>query len=345
MIAIKNLYYLLLYAWDVLDPAGEMEAIDAEPETDLVNLLARVLTQGVGRLLRRGADRGYVPQEEALRGIRGKIDLSGTVKANLAPQARAACRFDELSHDVPHNRILKATLRQLLRVEKLHGSLRETIRRDYLRFPGVADVPLDRWLFNRVQLHRNLRPYRMLLGISRLLHRRLMPVDASGALRFTEFWRSKRRMHRLFERFLFRFYEAEQAGFKVLPRRLRWAETTAETDASNALLPTLNPDLWLTRPGQTIILDAKYYREPLQVHPSGRWTLRSGHLYQLFAYLRNAVGESSSRVEGILLYAESGEPLDVAYSLHGHRVRACTINLMQPWRGIRKDLLALVPAS
>ena len=57
MIAVKNLYYLLLYAWNTFDE-GRMAAVDAEPDTDLLNLMAAVLTRGVDHLLRRGPDRG-----------------------------------------------------------------------------------------------------------------------------------------------------------------------------------------------------------------------------------------------------------------------------------------------
>jgi 5-methylcytosine-specific restriction enzyme subunit McrC len=59
MIAIKNLFYLLLYAWDAFDE-GQITAVDAEPETDLLNLLAGVLCRGVDHLARRGIDRGYL---------------------------------------------------------------------------------------------------------------------------------------------------------------------------------------------------------------------------------------------------------------------------------------------
>src|SRR5437870_3287900 len=108
MIAIKNLFYLLMYAWDAFDES-QMTAVDAEPETDLLNLLAAVLSRGIHHLLRRGLDAGYLPQQEELPGIRGKLELSATLKSNVLARARTHCSFDELSPDVLHNRILKAS--------------------------------------------------------------------------------------------------------------------------------------------------------------------------------------------------------------------------------------------
>ena len=98
MITVKNLYYLLLYAWDFFEP-DRMTAVDAEPETDLVNLLADVLNRGIDHLLRRGADRGYLPRMEDIPGIRGKLNLSATIKGNLLVRGRTVCQFDELSFD------------------------------------------------------------------------------------------------------------------------------------------------------------------------------------------------------------------------------------------------------
>lgn len=89
MIAIRNVYYLLLYAWDRLDE-GRMATIDAEPDTDLVDLLASVLVRGVDDLLRRGLDRGYLLDADDISGIRGKFDVSATIKANLLPLALPA---------------------------------------------------------------------------------------------------------------------------------------------------------------------------------------------------------------------------------------------------------------
>jgi hypothetical protein len=44
-IPIKNVYYLLLYAWDQYTPKGQIE-VGAEASPDLPNLLGRVLVEG-----------------------------------------------------------------------------------------------------------------------------------------------------------------------------------------------------------------------------------------------------------------------------------------------------------
>src|SRR5262249_28857015 len=87
-IPVRNLYYLLLYAYDALDE-GEVVEAGALPETGVADLFAHVLDAGVNHLLRRGLDRGHVPVREAIPGVRGRVDVSATVKAATRSRARA----------------------------------------------------------------------------------------------------------------------------------------------------------------------------------------------------------------------------------------------------------------
>ena len=57
-IPVANIYYLLCYAWDVLDERDSLADVDAQESTELLALFARVLNNGTRRLLRRGLDRG-----------------------------------------------------------------------------------------------------------------------------------------------------------------------------------------------------------------------------------------------------------------------------------------------
>jgi 5-methylcytosine-specific restriction enzyme subunit McrC len=316
-----------------------MAAIDAEPDTDLLNLLASVLTRGIDALLRRGLDRGYLVTAEEIAGIRGKLDVSATLKGNLLTRARTFCQFDELSHDVLHNQILKATLHRLLHSKPLDNDLRKRIRVAYLRLPGIRHIHLSERSFHSVQLHANIRLYRFLIDVSQLLFEHLIPDEETGVFRFRDFTRDEQKMRRLFERFLYNFYKHEQGRFKVNRSRFPWADAT--TPAPH-LLPQMNTDLTLTRPGHQIVIDAKYSTHVLQRHPYGSQTLNSGHLYQMFAYLKNIRKTAGETVDGLIVYPRAQDAVDATISLPGHRLRVCTVDLNQHWKLIRRDLLALV---
>lgn len=297
MIAVKNLFYLLLYAWDAFDE-GQIKAVDAEPETDLLNLLAAVLSRGVDHLLRRGLDRGYLSHSEEIPGIRGKLDLSGTIKTNLFARARTNCHFDELTSDVLHNQIIKATLGRLLQSETLSPTLREPLRTGYVRLPGITDIRLEESDFRAMQLHRNIRFYRFLLDVCRLLFECMIPDEATGRFRFRDFTRDEVRMRRLFERFLFSFYRHEQVAFKVTRPSFPWAQTTGN---ALSLLPQMRTDIYLTSTARRVLVDAKYTAAIFQEH-RGHRSFRSPHLYQLFSYLKNIPTPATFHAtEGMLL--------------------------------------------
>ena len=149
VIPIQNLYYLLCYAWAVLPDAGLVE-VSASEEMRLQDLLARVLSGAVRHLLKRGLDRAYIVVEQEIPGVRGKFDVSGTLKHGSRLRGQAYCVFDELSPDVLHNRIVKTTLRRLAEVRDLDRGLAEALRDLYRRMPEVREIVVSDRTLRRV---------------------------------------------------------------------------------------------------------------------------------------------------------------------------------------------------
>jgi 5-methylcytosine-specific restriction enzyme subunit McrC len=105
----------------------------------------------------------------------------------------------------------------------------------------------------------------------------------------------------------------------------------------------METDVTLRSIDRTIVIECKY-TESLYQHRFFADKLRSGHLYQLFAYLRNLENRAApdSDAEGILLYPTAGVKIDQSYLLQNHHLRIKTIDLNQPWSQIEGEMLALV---
>jgi len=339
-IPVRNVYYLLLYAWNHVGE-GEERAVEGESFAHLHDLFAHVLAETVARLLARGLDRQYREIEATVGGVRGKLDLAGTLKRNRLTSARTECRFDELRYDVLHNRIIKATLRSLLSLD-LEDSVRARVRRLYRKLDMVSDVRIARRDFGRVQLHRNNRGYDFALRICLLIHDNLMVDERDGRARFRDFRADARQMGAVFEAFVFNFFRIEQQRFRVSRPHIPWH--AAEGDATDLLrLPRMRTDVVLESDDRCIVLDTKFYAEALK----GRWDLKkvdSGHLYQIFSYVENRSANlpGSPPHEGMLLYPVVDEAFAFDYRLNGHRIRLRSVDLDQGWGGIRGDLLALL---
>ena len=340
-IPVRNIYYLLCYAWDHV---GEGETVDVGSEKfgGLVDLFAKVLNEGVSRLVSRGLDRDYLAVHEDIRGLKGKLDLATTVKRNLLLNGKTHCAFDELSYDVPQNRILKATLRCLTLVAALDPAERRRTERLYRKLDAVSDVRLTASLFRTVQIHRNNRFYRFLLHLCRIIHENLLVNEEDGTAQFHDFREDEQKMGLVFQQFVKTFCERETA-YRVSAPRIDWfGAEGSETDLQH--LPGMQTDIVLRSLERTVIVDTKFYSSPLDTR-FGVERAKSGHLYQIFAYVTNWAAAASSDEpgpEGWLLYAAVDGDFDYRFELVGQRIRACSINLSRRWKEIETDLRELV---
>ena len=335
-IPIQNIYFLLCYAWDKLE---EKDVVDVNPVgiTGLVDLFSRVLISGTNHLLKRGFDRNYVPHEEQTSRLQGKIRFHAVVKAGV-PTATLPCEFDELSYDVVHNRILKATARRLMRTETISQENAEGLLVLCRNLPEVTDVEVTSQIFGQVQLHRNNQFYDFLMKLCALIQHNLLVSEISGRSRFMDFTRDRRQMAVLFENFVRNFYR-KHTNYNVRREDIQW-KLVARDPSAGRLLPKMQTDISLEVDGRKIIIDCKYTPEATKTHYESE-KLRSEHLYQLHAYLSN-LPDQESRCEGMLLYPEVDRPLAAVFTNNGSTMSIRTINLHQPWASIHDDLLGLV---
>ncbi|WP_073110650.1 5-methylcytosine restriction system specificity protein McrC [Hymenobacter daecheongensis] len=342
MVPIQNLYYLLCYAWNRLPEQEALLSTEAAAFQRPLELLAQVLASGTSRLLRRGLENAYSERREELGELRGRLLLADSLSRDLLRRGRAVCQYDKLGPDTPFNSLLLGTLTQLSTGRSLPAALRHDIQNLRRRFPAsVVPMPLSGAALRAVRRLRLSGAEAFLLNVCELIQRSALPeAAATGRTRFRDFRRDERLMAQLFEQFVRNFYRLEQRQFRVLSETIQW-RAEAGSAADLALLPAMITDTSLESPARKIILDTKYYAAALRPRYDQQ-KLISPHLYQLYAYLQNQPTLPGQQLEGILLYPAAAQMVDVRYTLGGHPVRVVTIDLNQPWPGIKADLLALL---
>jgi 5-methylcytosine-specific restriction enzyme subunit McrC len=339
-IPIRNIYYLLCYAWGQLNE-GSVVDVSRLPSTNLADLFATVLIGGVRHVMRRGLDRSYVGQIEAIAGVRGRVDFSASARRMHLQHGRAVCEFDELQVDTLPNQILKATLSYLAAVPELDKDLRHTLLQQRRDFRDVTDVRLNGSLFRQVQLHSNNRYYRFLLNVCELVHGAWLVDEASGNHKFRDFLDDDRRMAKVFQKFVLNFYKSERPELNAKAEDIKW-RVEASDASSLAYLPRMTTDISIKRGNKKLIIDTKYYRETFSAYFNSV-SIHSNNLYQMLAYLSNVKREEGESVSGMLLYPSVDRDVDVRFdSLQGFPMRICTVNLARDWQDIRKELLSLV---
>ena len=107
----------------------------------------------------------------------------------------------------------------------------------------------------------------------------------------------------------------------------------------------MKTDIWLEHPGQRrrIIIDTKF-SDIITRGRGGNPSLQSGHIYQIYAYLRsqeNPGDPLSLTASGLLLHPAVNRTLDESADIQGHPIRFAALDLAAPAPRIRRQLLAM----
>ena len=290
------------------------------------NLFAAILAKGIGQQLKQGLYREYLNKRENMTVMRGKIDMSGTIKNKFARQQILSCEYDDLSENNLLNQILKTTVMLLLRHSKVDAVYKDTLKKEMLYFTNVDTIePVSiRWSSFRFQ--RNNQTYRMLISLCQLILEGMLLTTEQGEYKLASFV-DEQRMSRLYEKFILEYYKKEFSELSVHASQIPWALD----DGIGTMLPTMQSDITLSLRNEVLIIDAKYYSHTTQVQYDVH-TLHSGNLYQIFTYVKNKdseFGESPHKVSGMLLYARTDETIqpDNEYKMSGNKFSVRTLDL------------------
>lgn len=341
-IPIQNIYFLLCYAWNHLQEIKYAEVRSEECDR-IWDLLAKVLIRSSQQLVKRGLHRNYILQCERLFKPKGKVLFCEDIRKPSFATPAKTCEFDELSPNVLPNQIIAATFKTLRRHSGLSNDNRKGLRDASAAFSPFTPLGLRAQHFRRVRVNSNMRHYRFVLNVCELIYRQSVPMQESGSVRFRDFDRDEATMGELFEQFVRNFYAKEQSRYRVSASHVRWdINETESTFGGLSLLPGMKTDICLESTDDKLIIDCKFYQDAFQ-RPHDTRKFISGHLYQLFSYLRNQSAIPGWKsVRGMLLYPTVAESIDEVISVQGHQIRIASINLAQDWQWIAKDLQALL---
>lgn len=349
LIPVRNVWYLLLYAWDMARWKGNSRR-ESEPAPKLLGLIASILAESTHELLRRQLRRAHSRRYDTIKGVRGRIDFATSLKRLTFRNASAHCQFSELNVDTLKNRILLATLDRLSSSgdfglayqREQEDSLRQELRGLIRELKDVSLVPISSSDFNRLQLGRNDRDYALPMALCQLVHRLEMPTESEGDQVLSELLRDEITFHDLFERFVRNFYHLRLHDYSVGRERLQWHD-----ELRCKFVPSMKTDITIVEkrpPFRVIIIDTKYSIRTLVETSQGIERFKSTNLYQIYTYLRTQEHSSEARryAEGILLYPTTEREIDESMKVQGHRIRIATVNLAQEWESIEGRLLKLV---
>ncbi len=350
-IPVRNLWLLMLYASQLFRQINDLQKREVEDNPDdIPDLVAEILARAVERRLRRNLSFGYQPRQAILSRVRGRIDHIHTERRQLLQRGLIACRFEELTVDTPRNRYVRAALEKSAKmVRRVDLARRCRALATGLVRMGVSGEHLIRHdssvnLTGRIDIAD-----RQMLAAAQLAFDLALPTETAGPRNLSSPSREPRWVWKLYEKAIAGFYDVTltQRRWRVHPgRQLNWPKGTKNKRIDN-ILPVMLTDIVIDDVvlGHRVIIDTKF-TSILKPGFHRDQTLASGHIYQIYAYLRSQEDREddplANTASGMLLHPAVNCSVDESVEIQGHNIRFATVNLDATPREIRRRLLELI---
>lgn len=340
MIPIKNIYYMLSYAFQVLNEQG-YKNLATEQFENTADLMAAILAKGISIQIKRGLGKEYISQTESLSTMRGKIDIAESIKTQSLLKKQMVCDYDEFSTNGTMNRIIKSTVELLIYSGNISTKRIKELKKLMVYFTDVEKINLYTVNWN-MHYNRNNQTYRLLISVCYLVVKGLLQTNSDGTNKLMDFV-DEQRMCRLYEKFILEYYRKEFPEITANASKIDWQLDDGISD----MLPVMQTDIMLTYNEKILIIDAKYYSHTTQSQYNTH-TLHSGNLYQIFTYVKNKEaeleGKPHDKVSGMLLYAKTDEEVlpDNDYVMSGNKISVKTLDLDCEFSQIAEQLNKII---
>ncbi len=332
-IYIKNIYYMLTYAFSVLKETN-YESLSGEDFHNVYDLLAAVLYRAVIKQIKQGLYHEYVNQRDNLNTIRGKIDINGTIQNKMLRKQSVSCEFDEFTSNNKYNQIIKATLLLLIKKSDVQNERKLDLKRALIYFSGMDDIDTSLIAWNNLTYTKNNQTYQIIINICYFIIQAQLLSDEYGQSKMMNF--IDEFMHRLYEKFILEYYKAHYKYLNPHAAEIKWL--LDEYDDAE-FLPSMISDIYLTDGKKILIIDAKYYSHTMQ-EKYGKHSYHSKNWFQIFAYVMHADIENKHNVKGMLLYAKTNESVipNQKFVDKGYEFEFTTLDLNTDFKKICQSL-------
>lgn len=337
-IYIKNIYYMLSYAFKVLNEKS-YKKIEVENFENISELLSEILAIGVSKQIKQGLVKDYIEISETTSSIKGKINITDSINEQSFIKGQLNCTYDEFSLNCYLNKILKSTFNLLIKSDisrKRKKKLKNLLM--YFREVDLIDVNSINW---KIRFDRNNQTYKMLINICYLVITGLIHSEKVGDKKLMEFF-DNQQMSSLYEKFLLNYFKKEHPNILTHAPQIDWQID----EGIDLLLPKMKTDVTLEYQNKILIIDAKFYSQNT-LKNYGKNIHNTSNLYQIFAYVKNKQIEVQGKdieVSGMLLYVKTSQSIqpDSDYVMSGNKISVKTLDLNQDFSLIKEQLDAFV---
>lgn len=347
-IPVRNLWLLQFFASELFRTGGYGTVNAEAAPDDLPDLVAIILADEVAQRLHRGLSVGFRPGTRDVRRVKGRINQLTTKRRQLLSRGQVNCTFDEIVTDIPANRLVRAALERAAAL--VPGEPRYRSQARQLETAGVRGPCPPLAEAGQLRQQRVLQRDRTMLAAAELLLTFAVPTTEAGGLYLPLPDEDDEYLRRLFEHAAYGIYRHHLApkGWTVKHGSTQRWDIADISDGMRAVLPGMQLDIVLEHPDphgrgpRRIVIDTKFTSVTTAGHFRAA-TLRSGYLYQIYAYLMSQAGaEGDNPSEGLMLHPVTDGHFDEEVVIQGRRIRFSTVDLRAPGRSIAAAFLSAV---
>ena len=308
MIKVNNVYYMLAFSYKVLNEKNK-RFYEEEIFDSIYDLFAVLLTEGITQQIKKGLLCEYKEITEDLNLVRGKINITDSIKKNTKIHHKLSCTYDVYLVNSTFNQIVKTAILYLLRSKKIQDRERfQKLKKCLFYLEEVDEITsLSSISWSHLSFHKNNISYRLLIEVSRLILNHLYIGANTGKLLFSEYLEDKA-MATLYENFLRAFLQRNYKEFEITSEKRMWPYLKDTAIGFEKHIPAMKTDISITdkKRKKKLIVDAKFYQSIFSSFYD-KESFHANNMYQIFSYVKTENLQFTGKVSGMLLYAKTKE--------------------------------------
>ncbi len=288
----------------------------------MLEVFIKLFSDNLFELLQNDFRRNYVPQEDNLKFVKGKINFTKHLRHNYVDKSKFYCNYDEYEANILLNQLLKATVKKCISTTKSSFAMLQKC--DQL----LSDVDTKRFnnpnICEKVKFTRLNQKYEYVFNVAKLLLFGNSPkLSNNGNNTFSIMFD----MNVLFEEAIFEILKSNKSNFDINIIEAQSPQKKIFDESSSANF-TMKPDIYIEKQGESkiIIIDTKYklIEKVKTEYNSSKKQVSQSDVYQMFAY-----SEYYKASKCILLYPQfdNGVKEELKAKLPDFTLQISTIDL------------------
>lgn len=273
----RRLIHMLAVVHDLRIDAGSLAQLGWQKDT-ILELLIRLYCARLTEAVRMGLPRQYLDHADDIPALRGALDVTRQFSRHAVAPQKLACRYDELSSDIPLNQVMRAAVNRLQRVAQAPDNQR-ILHELGFTYADVTKVPIPALRWEQITLDRTNQRWSELLSFARLLlgdrHQQTSAGPTDGYALLFE-------MNTLFEQYVARLVTRALAGsgYRVAAQG---GHRDCLFEAGKGWFRT-KPDLIIRQGDRAVlVIDTKWKRMAPRIDDP-KQGVSQADVYQLMAY-------------------------------------------------------------